>query len=111
MSVAGNDFAYLCRQFHNLETHRQRDTAYQVKILPRHNGVGWRPLDGVNGCVFHYFYFFRRAERIRPGVGLRQTDGGLNTLSERESLWRFALKNKHFVGTNRKPLFRGQHSR
>lgn len=24
----GNDFAYLCRQFHNLETHRQRDTAF-----------------------------------------------------------------------------------
>ena len=24
----GNDFAYLCRQFHKLETHRQRDTAF-----------------------------------------------------------------------------------
>ena len=47
-----------------------------MKILPRHNGVGWRPLDGVNGCVFHYFYFFRRAERIRPGVGVWHTNGG-----------------------------------
>lgn len=26
--LVGNDFAYLCRQFHNLETHRQRDTAF-----------------------------------------------------------------------------------
>ena len=26
--LVGNNFAYLCRQFHNLETHRQRDTAF-----------------------------------------------------------------------------------
>ena len=67
-----------------------------MKILPRHNGVGWRPLDGVNGCVFHYFNFIRRAERIRPGVGLRQTNGGLKKLLKHESLWRFVFNSKKY---------------
>ena len=63
VSVAGNDIAYLCRQFHNLETHRQRDTAYQVKILPRCKGVGWRPLEGVNGCVSFLVLLFISSSR------------------------------------------------
>ena len=55
--LVGNDFDYLCKQFNNFETHRQRDTAFNGENpTPSAELGGWRPLEGVS-CLRFFFSF------------------------------------------------------